>query len=125
MTIARPLRSTAKILATAALTLAALVPATGAQAATGCTRDTAPSGAAIFWCSNVYGAPVYQGSNTGKIVGWMYSTHSWFACRYDYGADIGGPHPHRWLYTQADNGAWGMMRDTDIYSETDPVQVCP
>jgi hypothetical protein len=39
-------------------------------------------------------------------------------------AASGGPHPTRWLRTVADNGAYGWMKDTAIYSETDPVRDC-
>lgn len=37
---------------------------------------------------------------------------------------VGGPHPTRRLMTVADNGQLGFMKDTDIYSETDPVRDC-
>ncbi|NEA56254.1 hypothetical protein G3I60_19405 [Streptomyces sp. SID13666] len=127
MILNKPARSAVKALAATALALAATitVPVSSAQAATGCIRDV-DNGAYIFWCHNVYRAPVYKTSTTSSgIVGYMYSTNSWFSCRYDYGGYIGGGHPTRWLFTTADNGAHGMMRDTDIYDETDTVQVCP
>ncbi|MBK3569948.1 hypothetical protein JHN47_40335 [Streptomyces sp. MBT62] len=75
-----------------------------------------------WWCNNVSGAPVYASS--GAVVGYMYSNPSWFVCRSDNGGYVGGPHPYRWEWTQADNGAWGWMKDTAIYSETDPLPVC-
>ncbi|NXY95058.1 hypothetical protein HYE82_11775 [Streptomyces sp. BR123] len=78
-----------------------------------------------WYCENVYGAPVYQSRYGGEIVGYMYTTTSWFECRTDYGDYVGGPHPNRWLWTQADNGKWGYMRDIDVYSETDPLPTCP
>jgi hypothetical protein len=55
----------------------------------------------------------------------MNSNPSWFDCRLD--ADPtggGGPHPNRWLLTTADNGKRGWMKDSDIFSETDPVRAC-
>ncbi|WP_236584894.1 hypothetical protein [Streptomyces sp. MBT53] len=76
-----------------------------------------------WWCNNVSGAPVYA-SGTTTVVGYMYSNPSWFVCRSDNGGYVGGPHPYRWEWTQADNGAWGWMKDTAIYSETDPLPVC-
>ncbi|MFJ8082969.1 hypothetical protein ACIQ6Y_20470 [Streptomyces sp. NPDC096205] len=78
-----------------------------------------------WWCNNVSGAGVYiNEGGEAKLVGRMYSNPSWFTCRSDNGGYIGGPHPYRWEWTQADNGAWGWMKDTDIYSETDPLPVC-
>ncbi len=35
-----------------------------------------------------------------------------------------GPHPTRWVYTQADNGARGWMCDNGIASETNPLPSC-
>lgn len=98
-----------------------VISAPSAAAASPCWTDSdAPRG--YYWCYNVAGAPVYKGVYTYEVVGHMNTTKSWFACRYDYGGSVGGgPHPYRWLLTKADNGAWGYMKDTDIYSETDPV----
>ncbi|MFD7975346.1 hypothetical protein [Streptomyces sp. NPDC059071] len=78
-----------------------------------------------WYCNNVYGAPVYQSKFGGDIVGYMFTTTSWFECKADNGDYIGGPHPRRWVWTQADNGQWGYMRDIDIYSETNPLPNCP
>lgn len=98
--------------------------------ASGTALATAPSAAAAnpcwnsggtWWCNNVPGAPVYRSPYVTDVVGYMYSNPSWFKCRYDFGAEVGGPHPYRWVWTKADNGAWGWMKDTDIYSETDPL----
>ncbi len=52
------------------------------------------------------------------------SNPSWFRCRRDDGPCIGGPHPDRWVFTEADNGEWGCMKGTSIYSETDPLPTC-
>ncbi|MGW2768526.1 hypothetical protein [Streptomyces sp. NPDC001275] len=49
---------------------------------------------------------------------------SWFVCKFDGGQNHGGPHPTRWVYTQADNGVWGWMSDNDIASETNPLPSC-
>ncbi|MET7567000.1 hypothetical protein ABZT04_00620 [Streptomyces sp. NPDC005492] len=79
--------------------------------------------ASHWWCNNVSGAPVYASGST-TVVGYMYSNPSWFVCRSDTGGYVGGPHPYRWEWTEADNGNWGWMKDTAIYSETDPLPVC-
>ncbi|CAL9325753.1 hypothetical protein ABZ568_37970 [Streptomyces olindensis] len=102
--------------------------APGASAADNCWAD----GDGIrSWCHNVSGAPVYGyiGNNhiypdPTKVVGYMYSNPSWFYCKLDGQAWVGGPHPTRWLLTVADNGKLGYMKDTAIYSETDPVRNC-
>ncbi|MER5887872.1 hypothetical protein ABT160_28985 [Streptomyces sp. NPDC001941] len=129
--------------ATAALTLSGAATATAAS-----TNDAPPSysgpkiavGAAVpaslsakaagcwysgshWWCNNRVGAAVYK-PGVLEVVGRMYSNPSWFTCRSDNGGHVGGPHPNRWEWTQADNGAWGWMKDTDISSETDPLPVC-
>ncbi|HCT76774.1 MAG TPA: hypothetical protein DGT23_09335 [Micromonosporaceae bacterium] len=79
-----------------------------------------------WWCKNSYGAPVYSLDWEGnyELVGRMYTTTSWFDCRSDDGPYIGGPHPYRWEFTRADNGAWGWMKDTSIISETNPLPIC-
>jgi hypothetical protein len=89
-----------------------------AQAANPCWWG---DGGQHMYCNNVVGATVYAEPNTSHPVGTMYSNPSWFECRTDSGAYVGGPHPYRWEYTEADNGQWGYMKDTDIYSETDPL----
>ncbi|WP_433544454.1 hypothetical protein ACQPZG_04550 (plasmid) [Streptomyces sp. CA-294286] len=117
------------VLAAAALTVGiGVVAAPAAQAAPGCwTND----GGIKWYCNNVSGAPVYGtvGNNhlypdPTKVVGYMYSNPSWFYCKLDGQAWVGGPHPTRWLMTVADNGKLGFMKDTAIYSETDPVRNC-
>ncbi|WP_411146047.1 hypothetical protein [Streptomyces sp. x-80] len=102
---------------------------------------TAPSAAAAsncwpgesnrWYCNNVSGAPVYGiiGNNhsypdPNTVVGYMNSNPSWFYCKMDGQAWVGGPHPTRWLMTVADNGRLGFMKDTAISSETDPVRDC-
>ncbi|WP_280709658.1 hypothetical protein [Kitasatospora sp. GP30] len=84
-----------------------------------------------WYCNNVSGAPVYGtiGDNhlypdPNTVVGHMNSNPSWFYCKLDGQAWVGGPHPTRWLMTVADNGRLGFMKDTDISSETDPVPYC-
>ncbi|MFE2264123.1 hypothetical protein [Streptomyces griseosporeus] len=106
----------ATVTAGAALTLTT---AGSAQAANPCWRD-----GSVYYCDNATGARVYAGANTNEVVGRMYSDPSWFVCKFDGGQNHGGPHPNRWLYTQADNGRWGWMSDNDIASETNPVPSC-
>jgi hypothetical protein len=84
-----------------------------------------------WWCNNVSGAPVYGTVGDNHIypdptttVGYMYSNPSWFFCKMDGQAWVGGPHPTRWLMTVADNGRLGFMKDTAISSETDSVRDC-
>ncbi|MFB9521436.1 MULTISPECIES: hypothetical protein [Streptomyces] len=117
------------VLAAAALTMGiGAVVAPAAHAAPGCwTND----GGIKWYCNNVSGAPVYGtiGNNhlypdPTKVVGHMYSNPSWFYCKLDGQDWVGGPHPTRWLMTVADNGKLGFMKDTAIYSETDPVRNC-
>ncbi|GAA4894619.1 hypothetical protein ACFPM3_07865 [Streptomyces coeruleoprunus] len=110
-----------------ALTLAAATLATSGSAAADAQASPCwrKPGSLYFYCYNVKGAPVYSASDFKTVVGRMYSNPSWFQCRYEYGPNHGGPHPTRWLWTQADNGAWGHMSDNDIYSDTNSVPVCP
>lgn len=86
-------------------------------------------------CHNVVGTDVYGGRGPGpetdgvvypdQVVGHLYSNPSWFQCRIDNGPwNGGGPHPHRWLYTESDDGGWGYVPDTAIYDETNPVLGC-
>ncbi|CAL9371442.1 hypothetical protein SUDANB126_00886 [Streptomyces sp. enrichment culture] len=104
-------------------------PAASAASAAG---DCWPDGDGIrHWCENVSGAPVYGSignsrlyPNPDETVGIMYSNPSWFYCKVDGQAYVGGPHPTRWLMTVADNGRLGWMKDTAIYSETNPVRNC-
>jgi hypothetical protein len=57
------------------------------------------------------------------VVGYKSTRPSVFYCRIDNGAWVGGPHQYRWLKTPNGAGiAW--MKDTDIYSETDPLPAC-
>jgi hypothetical protein len=100
----------------------ALVAATPASAAAGCWHSNSR-----WWCQNRYGAGVYDLSwdGTTYLVGHMYSTTSWFDCRDETTpAWVGGPHPYRWVFTKADNGEVGWMKDSDIISETNPLPVC-
>lgn len=76
-----------------------------------------------WWCNNIVGAPMFN--TAWQVVDYMYSNPSWFVCRAEGGRNNNGPHPNRWVLTQGDAyGAWGWMRDGDIYSETDPLPTC-
>ncbi|MET9499070.1 hypothetical protein [Streptomyces sp. NPDC006552] len=100
-----------------------------ASAAAGCWQS-----GGHWWCNNVSGAAVYGFKDlaraypdSSRVVGHMYSNPSWFDCRYDGGNPdeyVGGPHPYRWVWTKADNGAWGWMKDTAIASETNTLPAC-
>ncbi|MFB7918146.1 hypothetical protein [Streptomyces sp. NPDC056061] len=121
---------TARITAAAAATLAVslgVVAAPSASAADNCW----PGESNRWYCHNVPGSPVYGtvGNNhsypdPSTVVGYMNSNPSWFSCKEDNQDWVGGPHPTRWLMTVADNGQLGFMKDTAIYSETDPVPDC-
>ncbi|MER5489434.1 hypothetical protein ABT024_40640 [Streptomyces sp. NPDC002812] len=101
----------------AALTLSA---AGSAQAANPCWKS-----GSVWYCNNATGANVYASTNTSSgVVGRMYSNPSFFVCKFDGGQNHGGPHPTRWVWTQADNGKWGWMSDNDIVSETNPLPSC-
>ncbi|MEV5445185.1 hypothetical protein AB0N23_21995 [Streptomyces sp. NPDC052644] len=120
--VRKTLAATLGVLTAAAAVLATSGSATAAPQATPCWPK---SGSYYYWCNNIPGSPVYSTADYKTVVGYMYSNPSWFQCRYEYGPNHGGPHPTRWLYTQADNGAWGFMNDNHIHSETNPVPVCP
>lgn len=92
----------------------------GAQAAAPCWFS-----GTFWWCKNRYAAPVYSRGDNPTVVGYMYSTTSWFKCRKEGAHSNNGPHPNRWEWTQADNGKWGWMSDGDIYSETNPLPGLP
>jgi hypothetical protein len=122
------------IAAGAATTVAALT--TIAPAAHAATQTTAKTAAAAepcwyesqnghWWCHNRAGAPVWSRGDNPTVVGYMNSTRSWFICRKEGAKNNNGPHPTRWEWTQADNLAWGWMKDSDISSETDPLPGLP
>lgn len=77
-----------------------------------------------WWCNNKVGAPVgFVGDS--QVDGYMYSNPSWFVCRQEGNpTGGGGPHPNRWVWTTADNGAKGWMKDSDIISETNSLPRC-
>jgi hypothetical protein len=121
-------RRVGALLAATALTVGvAVATAPSAAAASPCWND----GSTKWWCNNVSGAPVYGtvGDNhiypdPNTVVGYMYSNPSWFYCKEDDQAWVGGPHSTRWEMTVADNGRLGFMKDTAISSETDPLPNC-
>ncbi|MFJ2864166.1 hypothetical protein [Kitasatospora sp. NPDC087314] len=124
---ARTARITAAVAATTLAVSLGVVAAPSASAADNCW----PGENNRWYCYNVPGSPVYGtvGNNhlypdPSTIVGYMNSNPSWFSCKEDGQAWVGGPHPNRWLMTVADNGQLGFMKDTAITSETDPVPNC-
>ncbi|MFD8500851.1 hypothetical protein [Amycolatopsis sp. NPDC059657] len=75
-----------------------------------------------FWCYNRPNIPVEW---AGKVVGYLYGEYNWFTCRYEGDPNGGGaPHPNRWDFTTADNGARGFVRDQYIYDETNVLPPC-
>ena len=66
----------------------------------------------------------FEYPNPNQVVGTMNTNPSWFFCKMDNQAWVGGPHPNRWIKTVADNGKLGWMKDTAIFSETDPLRDC-
>ncbi|MFJ2163638.1 hypothetical protein [Streptomyces sp. NPDC087856] len=121
-------RRAGALLAATALTVGvAVATAPSAAAASPCWSGDANK----WWCNNVSGAPVYGtvGDNhlypdPNVVVGYMYSNPSWFYCKEDNQAWVGGPHSTRWEMTVADNGRLGFMKDTAIASETNPLPNC-
>jgi hypothetical protein len=120
------------VAAGAATTVAALTAI--APAAHAATQTTAKSTAAAdicwysgahWWCHNRAGAPVWSRGDNPTVVGYMNTTTSWFNCRKEGARNNNGPHPYRWEWTQADNGAWGWMKDSDISSDTNPLPGLP
>jgi hypothetical protein len=127
-----------------ALVASVSAPSAPAQAPLPLVGSGQPSGAAVaaaancggagpntvygptMYCDNVYGAPLTIGPN---VVDRLRTTRSWFACRREFPNHPNGegfPHPYRWEWTQGDDhGNWGWANDRDIYSETDPLRVCP
>jgi hypothetical protein len=103
-----------------------LVSSAPAQAAVPCV----PNGVVIsdtpqFNCQNVYGARVYAQPAIGTYIDHLYTTTSWFECRTEGGPNgETSPHPTRWLLTKGDGGKLGYVRDTDVYSETNPLYPC-
>ncbi|MGQ4390243.1 hypothetical protein [Streptomyces sp. SAS_270] len=123
-------KSLAVLFSAAALAVGlATTAAAPASAASGCWYS-----GSHWWCNNTSGAAVYgykdQARNypdSSRVVGRMYSNPSWFQCRYDGSLPdeyVGGPHPYRWVWTEADNGAYGWMKDTAISSETNTLPAC-
>ncbi|MET9364510.1 hypothetical protein ABZX93_26825 [Streptomyces sp. NPDC006632] len=107
------------------VTVGAALACLGVSAPSASAADACVVNGPAYYCHNAYGAAVYDSfDHPGKVVGRMYTTYSWFSCRIDKGAYVGGPHPYRWLMTKADNGVWGFMKDTSISSETNPVISC-
>jgi hypothetical protein len=79
-----------------------------------------------WYCDNVHGARMFASPDYSTVVGYKYTRPSIFYCRTDNGAWVGGPHQYRWLRTpiNGDSGPTAYMKDTDIYSETDPLPTC-
>jgi hypothetical protein len=103
-------------------------PAT-AHAAGGCwDAGFVRLGSEAYYCYNAAPTPVYEYSG-GPQVGTLTSSLSWFTCYTDHGAyngEANGPHPYRWLFTQADtpSGVEGWVPDSVVSSETDPLPSC-
>jgi hypothetical protein len=121
----------------AAAVVALAVSAPAAQAATRTTAGTASGTAEVgaladpcwqsggrWWCVNVAGAPVFQRGTNNVVVGYMAGSTSYFHCRKEGARNNNGPHPNRWAWTKAGNGALGWLSDGDIYSETNPLPTC-
>lgn len=81
-----------------------------------------------WYCNNRAPVTIYKGPVQDRIpAGKVTTSTSWFKCRAE-GTPTGGggPHPNRWIRTQADkpSGAWGWMKDSHIASETNSLPVC-
>jgi hypothetical protein len=109
----------------------AVVPAAHASAASNCWdggfKVSDPGGGVYeaYWCHNVNTA-AYIPASYDDSVGSLDSNPSWFACKTDSGAwnGEGSPHPYRWVWTEADDGEWGWVPDSDIIDETNPIPYC-
>jgi hypothetical protein len=90
-----------------------------------------PDGILCWWdstsrkwiCNGNQSTPVYSMPDL-RVVGVLSRVTNGYTCRIDTGPPIGGPHPNRWLYTQADNLAWGWVKDTALTSDSTPVTTC-
>lgn len=78
-----------------------------------------------WWCHNRVPSAVVADNTTNVVVGYLYTNPSWFICRNEGLYHGQGPHPYRWIYTVADNGARGWVKDSDIVEETDILPTCP
>jgi hypothetical protein len=78
------------------------------------------------WLCNNRVAPVFRDPNASSPrVDTLRTNPSIFKCRIEGGPSGGGPHPHRWERTQGDDfGAFGYVRDIDIFSETNILPPC-
>lgn len=106
---------------------------TTAHAASGC-RDAhfTRAGSEAYWCNNTAPTGVYESISytygRGQV-GTLKSNPSWFICKTDdgeYNGEANGPHPYRWLLTEADTpaGVWGWVPDKHVISETNPLPNC-
>src|SRR5262245_34496243 len=68
-----------------------------------------------YYCYNETSAPVYSYPG-GGVVGHLWGGTNWYVCRDQNPENpyVGGPHPRRWEYTEADNRHWGWVKDTEI-----------
>src|SRR3954466_5654470 len=71
-------------------------PASASAAASSCTYYTVEND---WYCNNRPGIAV---TNAYKIVGYLDTGRNAFVCRFDSGDFHGGPHPYRWINTEAD-----------------------
>jgi hypothetical protein len=84
-----------------------------------------------FYCGNRGGAPLYAGTNTNTVIGYMDSTTSWFVC-YNTGATHAGGN-NVWYYTQGDRSSsgqsgrkgWGYMPAVNVWTDYDPYPNIP
>ncbi|MFC0548885.1 hypothetical protein [Kutzneria chonburiensis] len=114
----RKLIAAASVL-TALVAPVALTGTASASPAASCTYYTVEND---WYCNNKPGIAV---TYAYKIVGYLDTGRNAFDCRYDSGDYHGGPHPYRWIYTQADHtGKYGFVSDNDIYDNTDPLRSC-
>lgn len=78
----------------------------------GCVAGTYPE---AFWCHNdptiVYSGPHYYGTLN---VGNLNSTYSWFTC-WTGGTDQNN-RPETWYYTESDDGGWGYVPASKVYT---------
>jgi hypothetical protein len=94
-------------------------PASASAAASSCTYYTVEND---WYCNNRPGIAV---TYDYKIVGYLDTGRNAFVCRFDSGDWHGGPHPYRWIYTEADHtGKYGFVSDNDIYDNTDVLRSC-
>lgn len=94
--------------------LSATAPASASVLVIPCTPDLANN---RWSCTN---RPNIEVVDAHVTVGRLHGSRNYFFCR----EDGGDPQATSWIYTRADNGNHGFVRDSDVFDETDAIPAC-